>query len=178
MTQTGSKVPQTRTETQPQAGAGQVRPWRPFESLRQEIDKIFEDFGRDWRAPFGGLPRESLFSGALGALANPAVDIVEKDDCFEISAELPGMDDKNVELKIANGRLIIKGEKKEEREEKTKESYLSERRFGAFERNFALPEDVDAQKIEATFANGVLKVKLPKRPEAQKPEQKIAIKTS
>jgi len=83
------------------------------------------------------------------------------------------MDEKNIEVKLVNGNLTIKGEKKEEHEEKKKDYYLSERKFGSFERSFTVPEGVDADKIEASFKKGVLTVKLPKKPEAVKPKKKI-----
>ena len=99
-----------------------------------------------------------------------------KEKEYEITAELPGMDESNIDVKFADGVLTIKGEKKEEKEEKKKDYYLSERRFGSFQRSFPVPESVDANKIEAKFVNGVLTVRLPKSPEAQKNEKKIAIK--
>jgi HSP20 family protein len=79
-------------------------------------------------------------------------------------------------VKFADGLLTIKGEKREEKEEKKKDFYLSERRFGSFQRSFQVPEGVDADKIVASFKDGVLTVTLPKSPEAQKKEKKIAIK--
>jgi HSP20 family protein len=108
--------------------------------------------------------------------AAPAVDIAESDKAYEITAELPGLDEKNIEVKLANGALTIKGEKQEEKEEKKKDYYLHERHFGSFERCFRVPEGVDADKIEASFKKGVLTVTLPKTPEAQKAEKKIAVK--
>ena len=86
------------------------------------------------------------------------------------------MDEKNVEVKFANGVLTIKGEKKEEKEEKRKDYHLSERRYGSFQRSFTVPDGIESDKIEATFKDGVLTVSLPKRPEAQKKEKQIAIK--
>jgi HSP20 family protein len=86
------------------------------------------------------------------------------------------MEEKDIDVKFADGVLTIKGEKKEEREEKKKDYYLSERRFGSFQRSFRVPEGVDADKIDASFKNGVLTVMLPKSAEAQKREKKIAIK--
>jgi HSP20 family protein len=80
-------------------------------------------------------------------------------------------------VKLAQGGLTIKGERQEEREEKQKDYYLHERHIGSFERHFALPEGVDSDKIEASFKNGVLTVRLPKKAEAIKPEKKIEIKT-
>jgi len=108
--------------------------------------------------------------------APPAVDIVEKDNAYEVTAELPGLDEKNIEVKLVNGGLTIKGEKQEEKEEKKKGYYLHERQFGSFERCFQVPQGVDTNKIEASFRKGVLTVTLPKKPEAQKPEKKIEIK--
>ena len=107
----------------------------------------------------------------------PAVDIVERDAAYEVTVELPGIDGKNIELKLANGALAIRGEKQQETEEKKEGYYLRERHFGAFERSIPLPEGVDTGNIEAGFKNGVLTVMLPKKPEAQKPETKIDVKT-
>jgi HSP20 family protein len=158
-----------------------LQAWRPLEDLRREIDRLFYDFDRNfWLAPF----RRSIFDiepfwrreGGWGVA--PAVDVVEKDDAYEVTAELPGLDEKNVELKLADGELTIRGEKQEEKEEKKKEYYLHERHFGSFERRFAVPEGVDTDKIEASFKKGVLTVRLPKKPEARKPEKKIEIKAS
>jgi HSP20 family protein len=91
--------------------------------------------------------------------------------------ELPGLDEKDVEVKLANGSLTVKGEKKEDKEEREKDYYFSERRYGSFVRSFPLPEGVNADKIEASFAKGVLTIKLPKTAEAQA-EKKIAVKAA
>ena len=88
------------------------------------------------------------------------------------------MDEKNIDVKVADGTLTIKGEKQEEKEEKKKDYYLRERSFGSFERSFAIPEGVDADKIEASFKKGVLTLTLPKKPEAQKPAKKIDVKAA
>jgi HSP20 family protein len=174
MNQSLQKPAQGASQNRTPAPAPSGGAFRPFEGLRQEIDRLFDDFGRDWRMPIG----RAISGLGFTDVPVPAVDVVEKDDCFELSAELPGMDEKNTDLKLANGQLVIRGEKKDEREEKSKGSYISERRYGSFERSFALPDDIDASKIEANFVSGVLKVRLPKKPDAQKPEQKIDIKTS
>ncbi len=168
---TEAKVPVTRSESAPAA-------WPTFDSLRQEIDRVFDDFGSGfWRRPFRPLADvEALLSRKMKSM--PAVDVTETDKAFEITAELPGIDEKNVEVKTANGGLTIKGEKKDEREETKKDYYLSERRYGSFERYFALPEGVDADKIEATFKKGLLTVTLPKKPEAQKAAKKIEVKAA
>ena len=104
------------------------------------------------------------------------VSLAEKDKEYEITAELPGLDESHIDVKFADGVLTIKGEKKDEKEERKKDYYLSERRYGSFQRSFPVPESVDANKIEAKFVNGVLTLKLPKSPEAQKNEKRIAIK--
>jgi HSP20 family protein len=172
---TATKLPVTKKPSEP---ALVDEAWRPFGALKKEVDRLFEDFGDTfWRQPFRSLARfERAWANKLAP--TPVVDISETDKGYEITAELPGLDEKNIEVSLANGGLTIKGEKKEEKEEKKKDYYLSERRYGAFERYFALPEGVDATKIEATFKNGVLKVALPKTPEAQKPAKKIEVKAA
>ena len=150
--------------------------WRPFESLRREVEHLFDDFQLGaWRSPFGRTLFEPFRRGEMG-WKTPAVDVVEKEKAYEITAELPGMDESNIDVKFSDGTLTIKGEKREEKEEKKKDFYLSERRYGSFQRSFSVPDGVDADKIEAGFKNGVLTVTLPKTPEAQKSEKKIAIK--
>jgi HSP20 family protein len=151
----------------------------PFDSLRREIDRLFDDFyPLDWHLPsrvFGfEMPRISRADWQMV----PAMDLVEKDDIYEITAELPGLDEKNVEIKLSNHTLTIKGEKSEEKEDKQKDYHLSERRYGSFQRSFQLPEGVDTDKIDASFAKGVLTVKLPKSAEAKKAEKKIAVKAA
>ena len=116
--------------------------------------------------------RESTWATA------PAVDVAETEKAYEITAELPGMDEKNVEVKFADGVLTVKGEKQEEKEEKKKDYYLSERSYGSFQRAFQVPDGVDADKIEASFKNGVLTVTMPKSAEAQKSAKKITVKAA
>jgi HSP20 family protein len=128
---------------------------------------------------------ESILSSAAGhrgILAprpwlrfTPAIDIVEKDKALEVTAELPGLDAKNIDLQLSDGVLTIKGEKQEEKEEKTKDRYVSERRYGSFRRSLQIPSGVDAEEIEASFKSGVLMVSLPKSPEAQKKQKTIPV---
>ena len=153
--------------------------WSPLANMRREFDRMLEEFPwAGWRRPLarGLFDVEPFFRGFAGAGAVPAVDIAEREKEYEITVELPGMDESNIDVKFADGLLTIKGEKKEEKEEKKKDYYLSERRYGAFQRSFPVPESVDASKIEAKFVNGVLTVRLPKSSEAQKNEKRIAIK--
>ncbi|PDT75005.1 Hsp20/alpha crystallin family protein [Bradyrhizobium sp. C9] len=153
--------------------------WRPFESLRSEMNRLFDDFDRGfWRSPFRSSLLDIVPQRQAAWASAPAVDVVEKDNAYEITAELPGMDEKNIEVKVANDVLTIKGEKREEKEEKKTDYYLQERSFGSFERSFAMPQGVDADKIEAAFAKGVLSVKLPKKPEAVKSAKQIPVKAA
>jgi len=170
-TKTPAKAEQSETGRTPAE-------WRPLVNLRREIDRLFDDFHLGpWRRPLAHslFDVEPFWRGTMGLGAGPAVDIAEKDKDYEITAELPGMEESDIDVKYADGVLTIKGEKKEEKEEKKKDYYLSERRYGSFQRSFQVPENVAADKIDAKFANGVLTVRLPKSPEAQKNEKKIAI---
>jgi HSP20 family protein len=156
--------------------------FRPFDTLRRQVDQLFRDFDRGWDVwqPFN----RSMFDLAPAWPTEmtwgtvPAVDVAEHEKAFEITAELPGLDEKNIDIKVANGVLTIKGEKSEEKERKEKDYHLSERRYGSFRRSFNLPPGVDADKIDARFQKGVLTVTLPKSTEAQKQEKKIEVKTS
>lgn len=153
--------------------------WSPFRALHREIDRLFNELDGDfWRSPI----RHPMFDTAplarLDTMTAPVVDIAEKDNAYEITAELPGIEERDIDVKLSNGVLIIKGEKKAEKEEKKKDYYLSERSYGSFERSFSVPEGVQAEKVSATFKNGVLKIELPKSPEARKEEKKIAVKTA
>jgi len=155
-------------------------PWLPFEGLRREIDRLFDDFGLGFRWPSGPslLAAEPLFRREPTWAKMPAVDVVESEKAYEITADLPGMDEKNIEVKVADGVLTIKGERQEEKEEKKKDYYLQERSFGSYQRSFGLPEGVDPDKIEASFKKGVLTVTLPKKAEAQKATKKVEVKAA
>lgn len=104
----------------------------------------------------------------------PAIDFVESNKAYELTAELPSIDATELDLTFADGILTVKGEKHQSKEEK--EYFLSERRYGSFRRSLQLPDGVDVEKIGASFENGILKVVLPKTPNAQKNARKIAIK--
>jgi HSP20 family protein len=175
MAEDTSKIPVTTDKAAP----SELRPRRPLESLRQEIDRLFDDFGiGTWRSPF----RSSFFDmdpfrRAKAAFSGmPAVDVTETEKGYKVVAELPGMDEKNIEVKIANGMLTIKGEKQEDKEEEKQDYYVRERSFGSFERTFQVPDGVDLDQVDASFKKGVLTVMLPKTAEAQKAEMKITVK--
>ena len=119
----------------------------PFTLLQGEIDRVFDNFA-NWRG--------------LGVGFNPSMEVTETDKSIEISTELPGLDEKDVEISVANDILTIRGEKKAEKEEKNKAYRLVERSYGSFERSLALPPGIDADAIKASMSKGVLKVALPK----------------
>jgi HSP20 family protein len=157
----------------------ELQPWTPFERLRRDMDRLFNAFEGGFASPFfrSAFDVEPEWRRDTWGVA-PAVNIAESDKAYEITAELPGMDEKSIEVKLANGGLAIRGEKQEEREEKQKDYHVQERHFGSFERFFQVPDDVDADKITAAFKNGVLTVTLPKTAAVQKPTKKIAIKAA
>ena len=139
-----------------------------FTSLQREIDRLFEDFGR-------GFPNLPAFGGN-GAKLMPSIDVTETDKEIEITAELPGLEEKDVQINVADNLLTIRGEKKAEKEEKDKNYRLVERSYGSFERTLELPEGVNADAIKANIAKGVLKVTVPKPAPAQ--VKKIDVKAA
>lgn len=123
----------------------------PFAQLQTEIDRLFEQFSRNIHVPF--------FSN--GDLI-PSMDISETDKQIEVTAELPGLEPKDVEINLADNVLTIRGEKKDEKEEKDKNRRVIERSYGSFARAVSLPAGVDEKDIKATIANGVLTVTVAK----------------
>jgi len=177
MADTATNLPITTGSKTAPANVPEHRP-SAFDTLRRQIDNLFDDL-TPWTFPLGRTAFNIDLSHPFGKFeVAPATDVAEKDGEYEITAELPGLDDKNIEVKVAEGTLTIKGEKQEEKQEKKKDYYVSERRYGSFFRSFALPEDVDADKIEASFARGVLTVRLPKSAQARKDEKKIQVKAA
>jgi HSP20 family protein len=152
--------------------------WHPLQSLQREINQVFDQFDRGWRPLQRSIFDSEPFSRLEAMWSSPAVDVVDTENSYKITAEVPGMDSENLEVKLVNDRLVIKGEKKESKEEKHGDTELSERRYGSFERIFNVPEGVDNSKIEATLKAGVLTVLLPKNAEAQKPAKKIEVKAA
>lgn len=130
------------------------------------LDRFFDDFDRS----FGGVAP----FGEKGAWA-PAVDIYEDDKAITLKAELPDMEEKDLDVRVEEGMLTIKGEKKFENEEKKENFHRIERRYGSFERTFALPDTVDAENISAKYDKGVLKVTAPK---VERPKNARTIKVS
>lgn len=116
------------------------------------------------------------FGSAISSFFSPSADAIDKEDSYEIRLELPGVSEKDVEVTVENNNLIIRGEKRTEREEKDKNYYFSERRYGAFERAFRLPEDVQETEIKAVCKDGVLTLRIPKTEPKKPASRKIEIK--
>jgi HSP20 family protein len=152
-----------------------------WHSFRSEMDRLFDRFAGGFGLPafrrmFDVEPAwrtESSF-----AFSAPAVDVTEDDKAYKITAELPGLEEKNIDVTVSGDMLTLKGEKSYETDEKDKNRYMSERAYGSFQRSFVLPDGVDRDKIAASLSKGVLTVTLPKSAEAQKQEKKIEVKAA
>jgi HSP20 family protein len=171
-------VSATRLPVKNENRSAMPAPRHPLETLQKEIDRLFSDFSLAWPFRRSSLSLEPFWQTDMSWGAMPAVDVVEKDKTYEITAELPGMDEKDIELKVTGDTLTITGEKHEEKEEKKKDFYLSERRYGSFRRAFLIPDDVDTDHIDASFRKGVLTVALPRKAGAEKPEKRIEVKSA
>lgn len=114
-------------------------------------------------------------SGQDKMMLSPEFDVTENDKFIELTAELAGVEEKDLDVSVDGDVLTVKGEKKEEVKEEKKDYRLSERRFGSFERSFTLPEGLNLDKVEASFKNGILKIELPKNPEAPTHHKKIKL---
>lgn len=141
----------------------------PFLPLQREMNRMFDDFFRGFDIePFGRFGNWSF---------EPSIDVWEDDKNINVKAELPGMDEKDIELNLTDNMLSIRGEKKDEKEDKKDGYFYRESRYGSFSRVVPLPEGIDAQKVEAKFNKGVLTVTVPK-PEGAASGKKIPIKTA
>ncbi|MDD3991200.1 MAG: Hsp20/alpha crystallin family protein [Desulfobacterales bacterium] len=146
----------------------EIMPWKPFgelSSLRKEMDGLWDRFFGE-KALARGFPEEW----------SPSVDISETEDSLLIKAELPGLEAKDVNVSLSGDLLTIKGEKKKEKEEKDEHHHYIERYAGTFQRSFRLPVEVQADKVEASFKKGVLKITLPKAEAAKKKSVEIKVK--
>jgi len=141
--------------------------WTNISSLQNEMNRMFDQFFRGWDLSGFG-PETGMWT--------PSVDLAETEENVIVKAEIPGIDPKEVDISIQDNNLIIKGEKKEEKEEKGKNYYRMERSFGKFSRSVELPSTVDTNNVSAECKNGVLEIKLPKKEEL-KPKQ-IQVKVS
>jgi HSP20 family protein len=178
MAEAATKLPVKTEKPAKPAAQPAANVWHPFEALHQEIDRLFDDVSWNWpRLSFPRLPATApYFHGDFELKV--ASEVTEDDKAYRVTVELPGMEEKDVEVSLTDSAVTIKGEKKSEKEETKKDYHYSERTYGAFRRSFALPEGVDADKIEATMKSGVLTVVLPKSAEAQKNSRKVEIKAA
>jgi HSP20 family protein len=142
-------------------------PWQELERLEHEMEHMFWPFARMF--PWSGT--RELAPGWM-----PAVDMVERKDEIVLRADLPGLQEKDIEVSVQDGMLTLRGERKEEREEKDEDYYYCERSLGKFSRSLTLPTGVDAEHVKATFKNGVLEVHLPRTKESK--ARKIEIKAA
>jgi HSP20 family protein len=155
-----------------EAGPSQPAPAR--KQFMREIDRLFDRMSSVIELP----AMERLFDRAIGPAGfAPAIDVAETKDEYKLTAEVPGLEPSQVDVSVAGDTLVIKGEKTRETEKTEGGAQISERSFGAFRRSFQLPDDVDASQIEASHANGVLTVRLPKTGEARQPK-KIEVKAA
>jgi HSP20 family protein len=154
---------------------GSVTPWRPFMGLtgwERDMDRMLEDFFGRRARPW--WPERWLRTDEM-EVKPPIVDVFEEKDDMVVKAELPGMDKENIEVNLTDHTLTIKGEKKKEEEVKRENYYRSERSYGSFLRTLELPKDVHADKVKATFKNGILEVRMPKTEEAKAKEVKVKV---
>ncbi len=140
----------------------------PFSLLQREMDSLFDNFHRAFDVEPWVEENKGSFS--------PKVDIIEGEKEIRVTAELPGIDEKNVEVLLSRDSLTIKGEKKDERESSGKNYYRSECSYGSFSRTILLPEKINTDKAEAHYKKGVLTVTLPRTEETLKDTKKINVK--
>ena len=143
----------------------------PFYSLQRSINQVFENF-------FEGFDLGPFGLGSSMTSFSPRLDVSETEREFHITAELPGMDEKDEEVSLNNSLLTLRGEKKAEKDDRRKDYYRMERSYGMFERTIPIPEGVDLDKVEASFKKGILTVSLPKSAEYQKERKRIPIKAA
>jgi len=137
----------------------------PFAQMRREMERLFDTFSSDWPMP------------VASGFARPKVDVAETEKGLEISAELPGIDQKDISLDLADGILTLKAEHEEKKEEKDekKHYHVVERSHGSFMRRFPIPFEPDADNVQAHFDKGVLQITVPRSKAPEKQAKKIAI---
>lgn len=138
----------------------------PLARFHEEFDQLFENMLQGF--PF--VPSSSLFpalsQGAAAGWLKPSVDIAATEKEYTITAELPGVDEKEINVELKGDTLIIRGQKEHKKEEKRRDYYCVERSYGTFQRQLSLPEDADADGIQAACKNGILTLTLPRRASA------------
>jgi HSP20 family protein len=152
----------------------ELAPWRPFSDLtrwERDMERMMDSFFDRRMRPWW----PERWFGSEAPMTGPALDVYEDKDDLVVKAELPGLDKDNVEVDLTDHTLIIKGEKKKEEEAKEENYYRSERSYGTFVRTLQLPKDVQADKVKASFKNGILEVRMPKTEEAKAKEIKVQV---
>ena len=154
--------------------AKEITIWKPFTELApfREFDRMRRDMDRLWDSFLEGTPRRR---GEERGEWLPSLDVSETKNELVVKAEVPGMDAKDIDISLSDGVLTIKGEKKQEKEEKEADYHLIERSYGAFTRSIQLPKEVQGEKINASYKDGILRITLPKSEEAKKKEIKIKV---
>jgi HSP20 family protein len=143
----------------------------PMFALQSDINQALEDFWRTFQSPAMRAMGTDLLEDD-----SPKIDVRDRDRAVEVVAELPGMDEDDVEVSVAEGALIIRGEKESESEEQDEDYLLRERSFGYIERAVPLPENLELDKAEATFKNGLLTIRIPKQAGQESGRKRISLK--
>lgn len=164
-----------------------LTPWRggglsplfgrdPFANFRQEMDRLFDDF---LAPPAGeGRPFVGAQASAATALVRPSIEVHETEQAYRVGAELPGLAEKDIEISLHDNVLTISGEKKSEHEEDKAGRRYTERSYGRFERSIPFPTEIDAERVDAVFRDGVLTITLPKNAKVQEQTRRIEIRQS
>jgi HSP20 family protein len=155
-----------------QTPAGRDDFFDPFVSFRREVDRMFDDFFNS----FGGRALRPMAGGWQGV--NPVIDVDETDKELVVTAELPGLDQKDFEVTLAGDVLTIRGEKKAEHEQKDGDASYMERRFGSFSRSVRLPFEVKDEQLEAKYDKGVLTIRVPKPAGARQNVRRIEVRSA
>jgi HSP20 family protein len=150
-------------------------PWKPFAEMARWERDMERRFGNLLSGRFQSLFDERSRPGGDMDLQEPAIDMYEEKDQIVVKAEMPGMSKDDIQISVTDNVLTIKGDKQKEEEDRGKDYYRSERAYGAFIRTLPLPAEINAEKVEAIFKNGVLEVRLPKSEAAKKKEIKINV---
>ncbi|MEJ2690344.1 MAG: Hsp20/alpha crystallin family protein [Deltaproteobacteria bacterium] len=149
----------------------------PLLDFHQQVKRMFDDFYRDFGMPARGWWEPSWQLGKFRQQAQyPRMDFAETDKAITVTAELPGVRKDELQVTVNDDILTIKGEKRQEKEEEKGRFHRTECYYGSFQRSFPLPCEVDSQKIDASFNNGILTITLPKTKEARRKVIKIEIK--
>ncbi len=189
------KVKKTKEVTKPdtheaeQKSTVESRLQHPLLTLREEVDHLFDNFFSGFAlGPFGSSRRDPMhapafrrFENAFSGLSSPfeglhiKADVRESDDVYRIQAELPGMEESDIEVSATDGMLTITGEKNEETKDDKEDYHLTERHYGSVKRSFPIPDGVELTKAKASFKNGVLNITIPKQKLAKSKAKKIPI---